>query len=223
MNTLEDQTEHSPDPILGSEYQAKLERYFQLFQQGSACSSPRYPSASLSPCSSQNPTKKALSATEGKQTSIEQQADQVADLIAHEIIFKDPFQQIQGTEAFCKLLKHFHHNVQNACFEIEAVCPLPNHQAFSQDHNTNSGQNKKTGLNSGNEIKWLVKWHFSGQLQGIGDWQFPGVSEITQDSQGRISHHIDYWDASEHFYSKLPILGRILNWLKNRIARASQA
>ena len=191
MSTLEAQTDILDRDTSHTEHKAKLERYFELFQQ---------------------PTEDAERTNKGQgQDSVERLIDQISDLIAPEIIFKDPFQQVQGTTAFCKLLNHFHHNVRQARFDIEAVCPLPNYQASSQDQG------------SANERKWLVKWHFSGQLQGIGDWQFPGVSEITQDSQGRVCHHIDYWDASEHFYSKLPVLGRILNWLKNRIARASQA
>ncbi len=203
MNTLEAQTDASTRDTPHPEHKAKLERYFELFQQ---------------------PTEGAELTNKGQgQDSVERLTDQISDLIAPEIIFKDPFQQIQGTEAFCKLLNHFHHNVQQARFDIEAVCPLPNHQVSSQSSNKKNIQDKEADQNSSNEIKWLVKWHFSGQLQGIGDWQFPGVSEITQDSQGRICHHIDYWDASEHFYNKLPVLGRILSWLKNKIARASQA
>jgi hypothetical protein len=101
-------------------------------------------------------------------------------------------------------VNHFHKNVQHSHFNIEAICLVP-----TKDKNS--------------AIQWLVKWSFSGQLKGIGRWAFPGISEITQKQTGQIQSHIDYWDAGEHFYNKLPILGRILNWIKHRIARASQS
>ncbi|OPX54322.1 SnoaL-like domain-containing protein [Oceanospirillum multiglobuliferum] len=120
--------------------------------------------------------------------------EQIQAIVAPDILFKDPFQQINGPQAFCQMLNHFHQQVQQPCFQIE--------QQLSQDQQL-----------------WLVKWQFTGQLKSLGAWQFSGISEITLNAQGQVQRHIDYWDAAEHFYEKLPFLGRVLRWVKGKVAQ----
>jgi hypothetical protein len=36
------------------------------------------------------------------------------------------------------------------------------------------------------------------------------------DEAGRITVHRDYWDAAEELYEKLPLVGRLMRWLKRR-------
>lgn len=119
--------------------------------------------------------------------------EQIQAIVAPDILFKDPFQEIKGTQAFCQMLNHFHQQVQQPRFTIE--------QQLSQ-----------------NQQRWLVKWQFTGQLSRLGAWQFSGVSEITLNTQGQVQRHIDYWDAAEHFYEKLPLLGRVIRWVKGKVA-----
>ena len=125
----------------------------------------------------------------------------IAHLVHPNIVFKDPFQRIDGPQAVCQLLNHFHSSVKGACFLIEAVFEHPSHDPQYNRH-------------------YLVKWRFSGHLDTIGPWVFPGVSEIEQDETGRITQHTDFWDAGEHFYEKLPFFGRIIRWIKAKVASA---
>lgn len=122
-------------------------------------------------------------------------------IVHSNILFKDPFQRINGHQDFCQLLNHFHHSVKDARFLIEAIFEHPERDNLHNRH-------------------YLVKWRFSGRLKRIGLWQFPGVSEIEQDEDGLITHHTDYWDAGEHFYEKLPFFGRIVGWIKAKVANA---
>ncbi|WP_417595776.1 nuclear transport factor 2 family protein [Oceanospirillum sp.] len=127
----------------------------------------------------------------------------IAHLVHSNIVFKDPFQRINGPDALCRLLNHFHQSVTDARFLIEAVFEHPEHDKLHNRH-------------------YLVKWRFSGHLDTIGLWEFPGVSEIEQDEEGRITHHTDFWDAGEHFYEKLPFFGRITGWIKAKVANAGK-
>ena len=127
----------------------------------------------------------------------------ISDLVHPNIVFKDPFQRINGPQAVCQLLNHFHSTVKDARFLIEAVFEHPQKDDLHNRH-------------------YLVKWRFTGQLDSLGLWEFPGVSEIEQDEEGRITHHTDFWDAGEHFYEKLPFFGRVIGWIKAKVANAGK-
>ena len=43
-----------------------------------------------------------------------------------------------------------------------------------------------------------------------------GSSHLRLSSDGRIEAHRDYWDAAEELYEKLPVLGALMRWLKQR-------
>ena len=45
-----------------------------------------------------------------------------------------------------------------------------------------------------------------------------GGSHLVLAEDGRIRAHRDYWDAAEELYEKLPILGRLMRWLRRRAA-----
>jgi hypothetical protein len=45
-----------------------------------------------------------------------------------------------------------------------------------------------------------------------------GMSEIRFDLAGKVTSHIDHWDAAEQFYEKLPVLGWVLRKIRARMA-----
>jgi hypothetical protein len=49
---------------------------------------------------------------------------------------------------------------------------------------------------------------------------FEGVSRLKMNDEGRVIEHIDYWDAAEHLYAKMPIIGWLIGIIKRRIARS---
>lgn len=174
------------------------------------------------------------------------QPHQIDKVVHPELTFSDPFQTIHGQTALCQLLNHFHHNVQHACFSIEGLSAL---QPFSDRHSGHcaahytgpyaghggTGSGKSTELTESSkpakceahervltDRHWLVKWQFSGELKRIGHWQFPGVSEIELAPDGRVLRHTDYWDAGAHFYEQLPLLGRLIIWIRQKVAKDSQ-
>ena len=43
-----------------------------------------------------------------------------------------------------------------------------------------------------------------------------GCSHLVLAADGRIASHRDYWDAAEELYEKLPLVGNLMRWLKQR-------
>ncbi|QCU89908.1 hypothetical protein [Thiomicrorhabdus sediminis] len=70
--------------------------------------------------------------------------------------------------------------------------------------------------------------------QGSAYWQFSfklspnanqletiiGNSLIQLDETGLITKHIDFWDAAEYFYEKLPLLGSLIRLVKRKLTVA---
>ncbi len=56
-------------------------------------------------------------------------------------------------------------------------------------------------------------WHYD---QGNG-FAFDGMSEIHFAADGRISAHIDHWDASTEVYAKLPVVGWLVGLVRRRL------
>ena len=53
-----------------------------------------------------------------------------------------------------------------------------------------------------------VKWDFLFAFKGKKDENsFEGVSRLVVNEQGKVISHIDYWDAAEHMYEKMPLVG----------------
>ena len=45
-----------------------------------------------------------------------------------------------------------------------------------------------------------------------------GTSHLQLAPDGRILDHRDYWDAAEELYEKLPLIGPLMRWLRQRAA-----
>ncbi|MFP8966925.1 nuclear transport factor 2 family protein [Pokkaliibacter sp. CJK22405] len=108
-----------------------------------------------------------------------------------QVIFQDPFNRVQGPAAVRLILQHFIDHVEQPAFGIL-------NEAWS-------------------ESVCFVRWDFSGHLAGLGDWQFPGVSEIHFDEEGRVTLHLDHWDAAAHFLNKLPVLGALNRFVSRKL------
>ena len=62
----------------------------------------------------------------------------------------------------------------------------------------------------------LVHWHIHLETINIRI-AFDGASVITYDSCGKVSKHLDYWDAAENVYGNLPVIGRLFTFLRKRL------
>ncbi len=111
--------------------------------------------------------------------------------VSPDIHFIDPFNDIRGIEAFKKLLHKTLEDVRDPVFQV-------------------------TRRIKDEDILYL-KWEFSGSVRVIGHWSVTGLSEIEFDDQGRVCRHVDYWDASTHFYNRLPVIGSLIRLIRRRL------
>lgn len=68
----------------------------------------------------------------------------------------------------------------------------------------------------GDEVHGYIQWTFR-----YNDTSFMGVSYVVFDARGKVTSHVDYWDAASNIYEKLPLIGSIIRWIKHRIKASS--
>ena len=109
--------------------------------------------------------------------------------------FKDPFNEVIGIDAVHDIFAHMYRNLDLPRFTIIEY------------------------LDEGNiaYVKW--KFHFSFKNQNR-EQMFEGVSRLVMNEDGSVAEHIDYWDASEHMYEKMSIIGWLLRMIKRKIVKS---
>jgi hypothetical protein len=107
--------------------------------------------------------------------------------------FKDPFNEVQGLAAIEGLFRHMYVALEQPYFVITGQL-VDGAQCF---------------------LTWEFRFRFrrfdTATLQTVR-----GGSHLRLAQDGRIQMHRDYWDAAEELYEKLPVLGRLMRWLKQR-------
>jgi hypothetical protein len=105
--------------------------------------------------------------------------------------FKDPFNDVYGVERISTIFHHMFNTLTAPRFIVEESI-LDGDVAY-------------------------IKWQFTGSLKSKA-FKLTGVSRVVFDEEGLVSEHIDYWDASEQFYMKLPIIGGLLRLIRKQAA-----
>lgn len=118
----------------------------------------------------------------------------LAEIVSEDFHFKDPFNDIYGPDMLLKLLQKTWNDVRDPHFET-LYCL--------------SGE--AGGI-------YLVKWRFQGHIPVLGKWDVTGFSEICLTSDGYVADHVDYWDPSEAFYHRIPLLGALLRHICRKAA-----
>ncbi len=122
-------------------------------------------------------------------------AQRLPEHYAAQAYFKDPFNEARGPEAIGRIFTHMFEQVDAPRFVIrEAVC-------------------------EGNDAFLTWEFHFRLRRSPGREQLIRGASHLRFDTDGRIDHHRDYWDAAEELYEKLPLLGSLMRLLKRQAAR----
>jgi len=109
--------------------------------------------------------------------------------------FKDPFNEVQGTAAIRGIFEHMFRNLQAPRFVVTQQ------------------------VVDGAQVFLVWEFHFRFQrFQTETGQVIRGGSHLRLAHDGRICEHRDYWDAAEELYEKLPVLGRLMRWLRHRAA-----
>ncbi len=110
-----------------------------------------------------------------------------------EVKFKDPFNEVEGVSAVHRIFAHMYENLDDPRFVIEEYIESQN-VAY---------------------VKWDFNFTFKGEKK---ENSFEGVSRLTMNTEGKVTSHVDFWDAAEHMYEKMPLLGSILRYIKRKIS-----
>lgn len=114
----------------------------------------------------------------------------LARLTTEDVRFVDPFNELRGREPLLALLRHTLAQVDDLVFEVLDIAV--------------SGPTA------------YLRWRMTGRIPVIGDWNVTGVSEVRFNADLRVAAHIDHWDAASQFYTRLPLIGRLLRWIAAR-------
>jgi len=117
------------------------------------------------------------------------------DLYSVDAYFKDPFNEVRGTEAIQRIFTHMFQQVRAPRFVITGRVADANAAMLAW------------------EFRYGVRWWGGGKTQLIR-----GVSHLQFDADGKVNYHRDYWDAAEELYMKLPILGGFMRGLRKMLA-----
>ncbi len=108
------------------------------------------------------------------------------------VFFKDPFHEVTGVDKVYSVFQRMYHQLHEPKFKVYEIVT-----------------DTKTAY---------MRWHFTFAMSEKADREtFEGISRVTFSNEGKALSHIDYWDASEHVYGKIPLLGALIRWVKRRI------
>lgn len=127
----------------------------------------------------------------------------LADIATEDIHFRDPFNDVRGLEHFRRCLVDMLEQLAELQIDVSHVAALQPTTPDAQGSN-----------------QYVLYWTFGGQLLKLGRraWQVSGTSVITLAADGRVSEHLDYWDAAGGLYESVPILGALMRFLRRRLA-----
>lgn len=115
----------------------------------------------------------------------------VRALVTDDVRFKDPFNDVRGIDNLLKILAKMFDDANDIAFTMR----------------------EQAGVGH----VYFLRWYFTCHPQSRfikGPWQVDGISVVTLSDAGLISEHVDYWDAGEQLYDRLPIIGPLLRFVR---------
>jgi len=107
--------------------------------------------------------------------------------------FKDPFNAVQGVPAIRAIFEHMFETLEKPHFVVTGQVQQ-GQQCF---------------------LTWEFRFSFKNFKQDEAQ-TILGTSHLVFSDDGLVTLHRDYWDAAEELYEKLPVVGRLMRWLKKR-------
>lgn len=127
------------------------------------------------------------------ETLTRQSVANLGEFYAPTVYFRSPLHEVRSAAELAALLDRLFERVDVPRFEITATL-LQHNQAL---------------------LVW--NFHFHAKRWIDDEQVIHGASHLRLAVDGRIAYQRDYWDATEDIYAKLPILGRLLGWLRQRL------
>nr|WP_289072977.1 nuclear transport factor 2 family protein [uncultured Halomonas sp.] len=120
--------------------------------------------------------------------------EKLYEVYTEEVVFNDPLHHIEGCEALERYFATMYENVERCRFTFHTQ-QMQGHQAF---------------------VTWTMEFVHPRLARGR-PVSVEGCSALTFTEDGKVSRHRDYFDAGAMLYEHLPIMGRVIRWLKQRL------
>lgn len=119
--------------------------------------------------------------------------DRLDGIVAPDVRFVDPFNDVTGIEKYRAIFRHMFDTVEQPRFTILRTA-IEGDTAF-------------------------YRWRFSFRRKGAVEiWTIEGMSEVRFRPDGLVAEHVDHWDAASQLYERLPVLGALLRWVRRKLA-----
>ena len=122
-----------------------------------------------------------------------QSVSQLHTLYDAQARFKDPFNEVQGIPAITQVFSHMFESLHGPRFVVTQRI-VDGVQCF---------------------LVWEFRFRFK-RFDTTTEQVVRGGSHLLLTQDGLIRDHRDYWDAAEELYEKLPVVGSLMRWLKQR-------
>ena len=118
---------------------------------------------------------------------------QLSRVMTDDIHFIDPFNDVRGLAKVEKIFEHMFSNLEQPQFTVSHM-----------------------GMADNAESLGFLRWELDSMLRGK-PYRIIGMSEVSFAADGRVSLHVDHWDAAQQFYERLPVLGGVLRMIRSRL------
>lgn len=121
--------------------------------------------------------------------------DLLADIYSPNICFADPLHEIQGLDKLREYFEQLYANVEDLSFEFH-------------------------GFDQVDEGKGYLRWTMTYRHPRLSKGELitvPGCSHLRW-AGNKVFLHRDFFDAGALLYEHLPVMGRVIGWLKGRLA-----
>ena len=126
--------------------------------------------------------------------------ERLHEIYAEEATFRDPFNDVRGTEAIKVVFRHMFETLHGPRFTIlETVAE--------------------------GDDAFLV-WDFDFRIKSLRPrhWRrIRGTSHVRFGPDGRVTYHRDYWDAAGELFSGLPLVGWLMRALVRRMSASKSS
>ena len=118
--------------------------------------------------------------------------DRLGEMYSDDIHFRDPFSDVHGLANLRIVFAKMYADVPDSKFRVSDVAV--------------SGE--------GGYMKWIYSGTFRGERLEIVGLTEVGVRD------GKVSRHIDYYDAASNIYARIPVLRWLVRFIKKRVGHA---
>lgn len=121
--------------------------------------------------------------------------ERLSQLYSDDIRFTDPLHEVQGLPQVRRYFAELYANVSELKFNFHGFDASGEGQGY---------------------LRWTMTYRHP-RLQGGQPIQVEGCSHLLWRND-KVYRHRDYFDAGALLYEHLPLLGRVIHWLKGRLA-----